>query len=229
MPLAETNLIASVIKSGGDLLSKASAGGAIVVPRLEVRGSGTGTAFAFNLQLTNVGTSPAFGVQVQLPWQELALRGTEEGDTTCWWERCSPWYLRVPTGLVAQLPPFVRKGAAVLAPAALRRLAAALVPAFIRAWFGRREVFRTKDVGLILLPGETTSLYFGVHEIRKVTNRAPGIKFKTGDIVQLQLLWHNGPPGWKSLFWKPRTTVPLAIHSHAGVAVSAHHKWESGG
>lgn len=195
MPIDPT--AGAVIKAGADLLNRPKPEGATLIPRLEVRGNGSGNILGFNLQLQNAGKSIAYGVQVGVPWGHLRENKTQECPSTEWWELDRRWWSKILyEWLPAQLPS--RK---------------------LKNWLKGKRLFMAKDVGLILAPTENVDMYFGL--ARLTPNDSPAMVWSPGQITELTLIGYDRAPSWP---WarKRSCTLALAIHSTQGVAVSAH-------
>lgn len=199
-------LVGSVIEVGKALVGSAHGDTAVVVPRLVVRGDGSSGMHALNLQLTNIGKVAAFSVQVGVPWHQMKTNGTKVGAATHWWSRHTPWYLKELWFL----------GVWQILPSATRQRL-------------RRHIkFITRDVGLVLAPGESTEMYFGQAgtSTRGYTMENAGrLMWEMGTTTTLTVSWFNGTKRWPEWLRRKTANHQFAIHSHQGIAVSAHQRW----
>lgn len=203
---ATETLVGSVVEVGKAVAGLGAGNGAVIVPRLVVRGNGSTGVQVLNLQLTNIGAAAAFGIFIGVPWHQVKGAGTKLGGATYWWRRHSPWFLRVlgRLGIWRRLPKSLRY-----------------------VWMQRVQL-RTVDVGLILAPGESTEIYFGQAGVGGQGFRAKGaggIYWQMGSITTLTLSWFEGQKRWSPWLLRKTTQHKFAIHSHPGVEVSAHQRW----
>ncbi|MDE2093604.1 MAG: hypothetical protein KGI87_07110, partial [Burkholderiales bacterium] len=153
----------AVVKLSGDLLAKLSSGdSAGLIPRLVVHGTGTGVVWGFNLHIQNAGKEAAYGLQLSVPWDVLQRNRSRESHMTEWWAQ-------------TQSPPYV----------GLRWLAEKLRIRPLAQWASVRGLmFTTKDVGLVLAPGESVEVYFGMAPTSGRSGPVDGIVWKPGEIVE---------------------------------------------
>lgn len=178
-------LAGAAIKSTLDHLTRQQKDKAVLVPHLKVLGKGTGALYAFNLVIRNIGTAPAYGLQVGVPWNTFQDNKGAQGRITEFWEPRGNWSMR-----------------------AWNHFFKSPVP----SWLGWKSLFWTKDVGITLAPGEEVEMYFGQASCKNQPIPIDaGLVWKTGQITWLYIFWREPFLWWR--LWRHRLKLPFAIHT----------------